>query len=189
MSDSDIDVELEGLYADREPSRALEERVVSDWRELSGVRRRAPARRWSLRAAAAVVLLAAGWAAGRWVGPGGAGEREARYMLLLWEGPGFAAGVDPSTFAPEYAGWARGVASSGIAVTGEELALERAWVGPGGASERPPGTAGLRLGGYFLVDVADEAAARRLARAHPHLGHGGWIEVAPLVGPPPDPED
>jgi hypothetical protein len=106
-------------------------------------------------------------------------ERVARgepYLLLLHEPPGFGADMTAAEHAAvvaRYAGWARELGAR--CVGGDELAPEATRLAPGAEPERLPD--GARIGGYFLVDVADEAEALALARSCPHLDQGGWIEL------------
>ena len=183
MSDAHDGPDLRSLYSDREPDPDLEARVVDDWRRLTrGGRAETGRGGRALRVAAAVALLAAGWGAGRLTAPpGGDGAPGAAYMLLLWEGATFEPSEDPGGHAPEYVAWARTVASAGVPIDGEELGGARSWIGPGGASGTPVDAGELRLGGYFIVGVGDSTAAVELAREHPHVRHGGWVEVAPLA--------
>jgi hypothetical protein len=177
-------VHLEALYADRLPPPDLEERVVADWARAvgkrPGVRKRA--RAWTYRIAAGVVLFLAGWGSARLSGDDGVGvPPRAGYMLLLWEDAAFGAGEEPGALAEEYAAWAGRVAAAGVGIAGEELDPSRSWVSGDGVAGARPSSGDLRLGGYFLVDISDREAAMRLAESHPHVGHGGWVEVAPIV--------
>jgi hypothetical protein len=189
MDDQKDSVDLEGLYVDREPPRALEERVTADY--LRTIRGSLPRRAgWLRQVASGVVLFGAGFGSARALPsrptdvdtrPSATTETPARgrsFMLLLFERPDFGAELPPGTLATQYAAWARSVAATGVQISGHELALERAVLAP---AEGVPGeAAAFRLGGYFVVEAADEAAARRIAESHPHMGHGGWIEVAEL---------
>jgi hypothetical protein len=207
--DDDGRLDLTGLYGERRPPPALEERVVKEWAHAVGapVARRAGAPGWTLRAAAGVALFLAGWGAAR-VGSGpaaspplagpsaeplasaGAPGRELpRFMLLLWTGPGFRGDPDDPALSVEYGAWARGLAVAGVEVSGEELADARSWVPPGeGVPEvgapGPRAEEDLRLGGYFVVAAESEASALEIARRHPHGRHGGWVEVAAIVEGP-----
>jgi hypothetical protein len=62
-------------------------------------------------------------------------------------------------------------------VGGEELAEPALLVGESGGATARPDQGGERIGGYFLIRAADDAAALALARSCPHLRHGGRIEV------------
>jgi hypothetical protein len=177
-------VHLGALYADRLPPPDLEERVVADWASAVGARPDVPrrARTWTYRMAAGVVLFLAGWGSARLSGDDGVGARpRAEHMLLLWEDAAFGEGEEPGALAEEYAAWAGSVAAAGIGITGEELGPSRSWVSGDDVADTRPSPGDLRLGGYFLVDIPDRDAARRLAESHPHVGHGGWVEVAPIV--------
>jgi hypothetical protein len=140
----------------------------------------ARARRGPVLAAFAAGLLAglgAFLVLGRDAAP--AAERVARgepYLLLLHEPAGFGADMSAAEHAAvvaRYAGWARELGARCVA--GDELASEGTRLAPDAEPERLPD--GARIGGYFLVDVADEAEALALARSCPHLDQGGWIEL------------
>jgi hypothetical protein len=143
-----------------------------------------------LRVAAGLALLGGGWLLGRSAGEGaapgppGAPETAPDHMLLLWEDPASPPAGDPSAVAAEYAAWAGMVASGGTPISGDELGSPRTLLPPDGREPTPPAdaTAGLRLGGYFLVATGSSDAAEALARDHPHRVNGGWVEVVPLVG-------
>lgn len=192
---------LDDLYADREPPPGLEDRVAASFaRSRPGSR--APTRgggatsavRW-LQLAAGLTLLLGGYGAGRLASAsgevsavgtgasasGGAGAAAASpgYLFLLWEDERFARQAPPGGFAAEYAAWARAVAEGGVGISGHELGPDRAVVG-GPRSAGDLAGAGGTVSGYFVVQVDDLAAARRLAEGHPHVGHGGWIEVAEM---------
>lgn len=171
MPHDDDAMDLSSLYEGRIPRPELEDSVVDDLRSagLLGPDRRRRPRLAAL--AAGIALFLAGWGAGSWTDsrptePDG-------FMMLLLEGPDFGAGTDPATFAAAYAGWARDVAADGVRISGNELSLDRVTLG----APTPDGV----VGGYFLVDALDLAQARSIAETHPHLGHGGWIEIAPIV--------
>lgn len=164
---------------------------------------------WPYRVAAGVVLFLAGFGSA-WmlaeatrdalrdgpaavaVSPAESATESRRFMLLLWERPNFAPGVAPARLATEYAEWARGVAGEGLSISGNELGTERV-IAAHGAAAQPDGSASqahvlpaptgvpARLGGFFIVEVPDLAAARRLAEGHPHLAYGGWIEIAEVL--------
>ena len=169
---------IEDLFADDpSPGPPLENAVVSRLR-AEGLLRPPGARTRILRAAAAVVLFAAGWSTGR-IFPGApvADDTGTAWMLMLWEGPDFAPTNAPEAVAEEYAAWAGGVAAGGVTVDGAELAPGRVFTG------LPPDAVAdtsHRLGGFFrLTGQREEVLA--LAAAHPHVAHGGWIEVAGIV--------
>jgi hypothetical protein len=75
----------------------------------------------------------------------------------------------------EYGAWARELAQTGRRVAGERLG-DASWV----AGSRPTGPAHDPILGYFVVEAEDEREAVGLAEHHPHVRHGGWIEVRPI---------
>jgi hypothetical protein len=97
---------------------------------------------------------------------------QANYVLLLYESPQFTGGSHD-----EYAAWARQMQP--LIVGGEELA-DGTVLAMNGASTRVPQTT-EHLAGYFLIDAKDDAAAARVARACPHLRHGGAIVLRRIV--------
>lgn len=188
--DEDADARLpglDGLYADREPPPGLEDRMVEGLRKhgLVGTQRawNPPGAMW--HAAAALVVFAAGV----WVGTtrrvattpeqplAAAAEGGPRYMLLLWEDERFDPPEDPGAVAAAYRAWAGALAERGVPVTGDELGVERALLGP--STVRP--SDGATIGGYFTLGAASLEEARRLVEGHPHLVNGGAIEIAPIV--------
>lgn len=172
-------VDLEGLYSDHEPPPELEAAVVrrlveTGWIDGTG----RPWVAWSTRLAAGLILFAAGWGVGIQRAEPTDADRT-NYMLLLWEGEEFGAGLPEGSFADEYSEWAVSVAGLGVSLSGSELGSSREMIGL--AEAAPRSNRDDELGGYFLIGAANMAAARRIAEGHPHLRHGGWIEVAPIV--------
>lgn len=186
-------IDLGEAFGDRAPRADAEDDVVTRLRAegllASGDGRGGgPARAWLLRAAASVMLFAAGWSTSGLVARG-ASERGAAdvpsagestdaeaYMLLIWEGDDYAEEAVPGERATEYAAWARAVAGRGIAVSGRELGPTVERLGPTDVADPSTPT---RVTGYFVLETsAAEAAA--LAGSHPHRTHGGWVEVVPL---------
>jgi len=108
-----------------------------------------------------------------------------RYVLLL-HGP---ARTTPSNAAEaaadsaveqaivaEYRAWATGLRNSGTLLIAEKLADDPlTMLTANGATQMPRNTAD-ELGGFFLIQ-ADSAEAFRIARACPHLKHGGTVQV------------
>jgi anti-sigma factor RsiW len=161
------------------PDRAPEHDL---WPELARRIESGPsrARRWPILAAFAAGLLAglaAFLALGREAPP--TSTRIARgepYLLLLHEPAGFGAEMTADEHAAvvaRYAGWAQELGAR--CVGGDELAPEGTVLAPG--AEPSALADGPRVGGYFLVEVADQAEALALARTCPHLEQGGWIEL------------
>jgi hypothetical protein len=135
--------------------------------------------RLALAFAAGVLVTLAAWFAFARGAPPGAGPalaRAERYLLLLHEPAGFGQGLtkaDHAELVERYSRWAQDLGARCVA--GEELA-------PGGTELRPgaepaPAPEGARVGGFFLLETADEAEAVALARTCPHLAQGGWIEL------------
>ena len=188
MSDHEAP-DLGDLYRDRLPSPDLEDRVVHELMAVGALRPRPQWGRGRTAAAiaAGIALFLGGWGAGSFaeraggMGAGGAvqpagtvgASTSSRFMLLLYEGPDFGAGVDPGSFAAAYGAWAEGVATEGIPIEGDELSYDRTVVGR-------PGPDGL-VGGYFVVEASDAGRAQAIAATHPHVRNGGWIEVVPIV--------
>lgn len=178
------------LFSDRVPPDSLETSIVGSLVADGTLLAEAPQshrasgahlqRRWVFQLAAALALLALGWAGGRFI-PGVSAGGEPGYMMLLWEDGSFSPEGSPEAIASEYAAWAEDVSAAGATTTGNELALTRSFAGeqPAANSEGPEGAP--VIGGYFLVSADDEATVRALAEAHPHVRYGGWIEVAPII--------
>jgi hypothetical protein len=172
---------IEGIDSLRQgpaPPADLESRVLAAARSGGLVRgSRWPARLAQL--AAAIVLFAAGAAAGRFLLGPPAGPADAqppgRYLLLL------AGDVTPSadgdTRASEYGAWARGLAERGIAIEGEELTERAAVVSPRGSAFPELST----VGGFFLIEAESAEAAAALARSCPHVKYGGSVVIRKVV--------
>ena len=94
-----------------------------------------------------------------WIELRPAATPQPRYILLLYEGPQFSGGSHE-----EYAQWARSMRP--LVVGGEELSNNALMT---------IGTKADTLAGYFLIDARDDATAERVARACPHLKHGGGV--------------
>src|SRR6185503_17470045 len=122
-------------------------------------------------AAAAVLTIGAWLMLRRPVPPASGGPR---FVLLLYAGDA-ATGGTAEARRGEYAAWARGLASSGVAISGEELADEVRVVGGGTAPAEMPR-------GYFVLTASDLASAERIASSCPHLRHGGRIVVQRIAG-------
>lgn len=149
------------------PPPELEEAVVGAIRG-----RRTGARRLRL-AFAAMVLLSVGVLAGRWwTLPRSSSSTEPRYLLLLFEGPGFdSLSSSHQARVAEYGGWARDLERRGQLVDAGELAPAERRLGP------IAGSAGDLLAGVFIVKARDEAEAMAIASTCPHLKHGGGVSV------------
>lgn len=182
--------ELKGLYHDREPDPSVEEALVRHLRSRSerasdaapheprGRSRRIPP--W-LQVAAGAVLFATGWGIGGGLDRTAPSESGTGYMLVLLEDERFQPESEPGGHAAEYSAWARSLSSDVESISGAELLppFVSLSAGDGTTGEELP-----RVSGYFLVDLEsrDAGAIRRLAESHPHLRHGGLIQVARLGG-------
>lgn len=156
-----------------EPPSGLEDRTVRALRERGLVRRPRPrAIAIGAFAAAAAIVLAAGWAAmSRTAAP----SDGPRFVLLLFAGTEAPAGT-ADTRRQEYTAWARDLASRGVAITGEELGNETREVGAGASSSTD-----LLPRGFFVVSAESLEAAERIAATCPHIRYGGRIVVKRIV--------
>ena len=98
--------------------------------------------------------------------------REPGYILLLFESPQFTGGS-----REEYGKWARQMAP--LVAGGEELGTQDVTKIAGAVTPLPPESS--RLAGYFLIDAPDDARAAAVARACPHLRHGGAVVLRKIV--------
>lgn len=167
-------------YDDAVPPPELKQQVTGSLKARgllggAGTGRRQP---W-LRAAAAVMLLAGGAAVGRLSVRSGAAalpDTRPQYMLLLYEDSSFAGRGDPQLVA-EYGAWADSLARTGALVSGEKLADEGGAVLHAAGIEAGTIPASAELAGYFIVSAASEEDALGIARACPHLRHGGFVAL------------
>lgn len=174
---SDPGLKLDRLYAHREAPPGQERLVLDAYRGRRDARSRGGAGwGWARRAAVWLLLFGAGFLTASRLPSTTDGGPEPRFMFLMWEGPDFGSDTPGADFSAEYAAWAEDAIRTGVTLEGHEFDPNRALVG---SPREAPGEQ-TRLGGYFLVSSPDLGAARRLAANHPHLSHGGWIEVAPL---------
>ncbi len=173
---------LRALSHERQPPPELEDRVVAALSRRGLIR--APAwHRWAAVAAAAVVTLTAGFAAGRFsLEP--AADDSPRFVLLLYDTPERDASRGPGLerqLAAEYGAWANQLGADGRFVAGDPIhgdgrMLRRA----GGRVEALP--AGAEAGGeivvgYFMIRARDHAEAVEIARECPHLKYDGGVLV------------
>jgi hypothetical protein len=171
---------LAGLSAESAVPAGLEDRVVESLR-VRGLIAASP-RRWSggwPAAAAALALFLSGLAAGRWTRPAapvpGAASDEPAYLLLLYPGPAYVAGdaAEEAKRVAEYGAWAEKLQREGRLLGAEKLGDDTLVLegrdGPVASGEGPQG--------YFIVRARTLDEARSIARACPHLGHGGRVTV------------
>jgi hypothetical protein len=108
-----------------------------------------------------------------------------QYLLLLHEKPGTYASSSPAEMeeiVQRYKAWAGDLAQRGLLAGGEKL------VDDGGrhihwregqvlATDGPYAEAHDIVGGYFVVQAENDAAAEALASTCPHLGPRRWVEI------------
>ena len=157
------------------PPATLESRVVAALR-ADGLIRTGRGWSWPARIAASLLIFVTGAVVGHYVPVGRGAPRAAtaqpRYLLLL--AGDVTPAADGSSRAAEYGEWARGLSTRGIGVSGDELTGHVAIV----TTTRTATFQELAsVGGYFIVEAADDQAAAELARTCPHFKYGGSIVV------------
>jgi hypothetical protein len=117
----------------------------------------------------------------------------AQYMLLLHQVPNYNAELPREQMmevVKRYMAWADGLRQKGRMVGGEKLTagggrhikVER---GKPVASDGPYAEAKDVIGGYFVIEAADQAEAEAIARDCPHLwSDTNWIELRPIDAMP-----
>jgi hypothetical protein len=146
-----------------------------------GVQRRTVLRMLAY-AASFLLVFGAGWTAHRLAGsdtPDPASGATGQAWLILLREPSGAPLVETGSAAEramvaEYGAWAGELARQGKLVSAEKLADPVTWLPGPGAPEATSVT------GFFLVRAATAAEAERIARASPHIQHGGTIELRPI---------
>jgi hypothetical protein len=164
------------------PPERVEERVVAELRARGLLE---PRRAWRrlLAAAAAVVLFAGGWLAGRApVDLSSAPHPPAGFALFLLGG--VEPGADEAELVEEYRAWAVGLAREGQLSAGEKLGPS-AWLLDGASGETvlrtaPEAVRAAPLSGFFLLTTGDPEEALAIARSCPHLRHGGEVLLRPI---------
>jgi len=181
---------LRELPRELTPRPELEERVVAALagRGLVRVPRGGSGRIGRAVAAAAAGLLL--MAAGVWIGralPQGqartiAPDASPRFVLFLLRGQESDRPAEEGARVAEYRAWARGLAASGRSVSGEKLDDREERLGAPGALVPAAAVAPEEeIRGYFVISAASLDDALAVARACPHLKHGGRIVVRPIV--------
>lgn len=107
------------------------------------------------------------------------------YLLLLHECPADSAALSAAEIQDiirAHQAWAEQLAAAGQLLGGEKLTDDggRHLRFDGGAplaSDGPYAEAHDVVGGFYLLQAADMAAAERLAQACPHRGPGQWMEL------------
>lgn len=133
--------------------------------------------------AAAVTLFLGGLMLGRRGSAAGeTGGSGPRFVLLLYEGPGYAqprAGQEQAR-VKEYGAWARANAAGGEIEGGEKLrdaAPEVVISSDGRVTTTPPDSRATRLAGFFLIRATDQGSALAIAKSCPHVRYGGSIVI------------
>lgn len=174
---------LDALPPEVPPPGHVRDRVLRALR-AAGLVHAVARRRWrvSFAVAAAALIALTAFTAGRLTVSGEGEPAGPRFLLLLYEGPTFdPGGHTEADLVAEYRGWAERLAADGYLVSAEKLSPGAHVVaGPGAghavseaAGYRPPGD----LGGFFLIAAPDSLRAREIARASPHVRHGGVVVV------------
>ena len=109
-----------------------------------------------------------------------------RFMLLIHgDNASDNSPEEMQRIVEEYIAWARGLRSEGKMVAGDELDERGKLVRGHGdrvvVSNDPVTETKEVIGGYFILDVADEAEAVAVAKACPGLRRGGAVQVRAVV--------
>lgn len=112
-----------------------------------------------------------------------------RYMILIYSSEDSWANVSPertSEIMSAYMAYTQKLREAGVYAAGEELdvvAKAKSVRGEGGAQvvDGPFVDTKEALGGYYLIDCADEAEALKWAKRCPVTMHGGGVELRPLM--------
>jgi hypothetical protein len=167
-ADDPKDDDLRALPGEAEPPAELERRVVAALRAQGLLAPRPRAPRWWLLAAG-LSCFAVGWAArdiaARPPAPRGDGPL---YLLLLSQLPD-SDGAAEARRVEEYRAWAVSLRRGNRLVRAEKLGDESSVLGAGPAA--------TDTSGVFLIRAASMEEALALARACPHLRHGGSITI------------
>lgn len=112
-----------------------------------------------------------------------------RYMILIYSKEESWANVSPervSEIMSAYMTYTEKLSGAGVLVSGEELdvvAKAKSVRGEGGAQvvDGPFVETKEALGGYYLIDCADEGEALEWAKRCPVTMHGGGVELRPVM--------
>lgn len=207
MTEDDLTPEergwMERVPPEVEPPSQLREAVVHRLRSAGVLRssgpRAFPSGLTVGRMAAGLVLaFLAGGLLGWWGGALGApsvdsrlaqpeatATEEARFLLLLYEGPEYRAlGSTPAELVREYAAWAGRLEDARSLVLADKLSDDARVVEPSGRLGGPlsvgsplvSGDLGV-ITGLFVVRAPSYEEAERLAAESPHVAHGGRIII------------
>jgi hypothetical protein len=172
------------LPRERAPASALEERIVGALKAKGLIRVAQSFQVWTLPRlagafAAAAVLLALGFGAGKWQSDSKhVDSHRSLFVLFLYGGE---AEGDEASKVVEYGRWARTIRESKRMITGEKLKeggqLLRKVEGQLQIREAKSLDGQNMLGGYFLIEAESYDDALKVAASCPHLKYGGLIEL------------
>jgi hypothetical protein len=167
---------LDALPKEARMPADYEDRVVGALHARGLLAPAPPGRRRLVHAGLAAGLFGTGLGAGLLASrnPGPApGDQGPLFLLLLYPGPRYAPGTpaDERARVAEYGAWAGRLRRAGQLVSAERLGGASRLLGDeeGGALTSPQG--------FFLVRARDDREAEEIARACPHLRHGGRVAV------------
>ena len=169
---------MNGLNHEKAPPPLLKHRVVRSL-EDRGLLGRAP-RPWRMAgmAVAASLLFVAGVLVGHRAPAMSGGAAGSRWVLFLYEGPGFQQAKVQADRVAEYRAWATRLRAERALELGEKLAPDERLLG--NAPTRGPG--GAVVAGLFIIDAPNWAQAVAIAESCPHLRYGGGIAVRRIAG-------
>lgn len=157
------------------PPAPLESRVVAALR-ADGLIRTGSAWSWPAKIAASLLIFVTGAVVGHYAPLAQDAPQSSaaslRYLLLL--AGDVAPAADGSTRAAEYGEWARSLSARGIAVSGDELTSHAEIVTSTRKATFPDLSS---VGGYFIIEAADDGMAAALAHTCPHVKYGGSVIV------------
>jgi hypothetical protein len=109
-----------------------------------------------------------------------------KYMLLLHggESPNYSP-QEMQRIVEEYIAWARQLRTDGHMLDGDELGdggkLIRGVGAEATVTDGPFTETKEAIGGYFLIEAADEAQAVEISKQCPGLRRGGAVQLRPIV--------
>lgn len=197
LDDNEIP-ELRSLPREAQPVAALEERVVRELKAKGLMGPHAVATpsplRWAAGIAACAVFFAAGWFARESRIPAKPGAPAVtavtagpRFLLLLRSGS--MAESSPAVEAErvrEYTAWGRELRAQGQFLSAAKLddaaqLLTQTSVAVATLNSNSATGSHGTVQGFFLITASTLEEALRIARACPHLRHGGVIELRPIA--------
>lgn len=175
--------ELRNLKRELRSPSHLEDQVVQTLRSRGafGSKPSVMAEHPWLWAAAAVLLIAIGFGAGRMT------QKQPvtavpNFVFLLHEGAGWQVPTSDSDEAGrvnEYRAWVRNLRDRGRVIDGTKLEDQIRTLA---ANENQTGSHDAPVAGFFTVRARDLDDAMSIARTCPHLRYGGQIEVRRIQG-------